>query len=115
MKSVLWRVAVTLLLALGLMACGQPVEEGLRFYTADPGLTITLLIPGMETGLDEPDPMPAPPCDLIKGNISQDGRMLYHAPGMPNYDQVKIDEAKGERFFCSEAEAQDAGWIRAGN
>ena len=28
----------------------------------------------------------------------------------PWYDRVNIDEARGERWFCSEAEAQAAGW-----
>ena len=45
----------------------------------------------------------------IKGNISQNGR-IYHVPGSPSYEQTKIDESKGERWFCSEAEARAAGW-----
>jgi endonuclease YncB( thermonuclease family) len=45
----------------------------------------------------------------IKGNISQNGR-IYHVPGSPSYDQTKIDTSKGERWFCSEAEARAAGW-----
>ncbi len=45
----------------------------------------------------------------IKGNISQNGK-IYHVPGSPSYDQTKIDESKGERWFCTEAEAQAAGW-----
>jgi hypothetical protein len=31
-------------------------------------------------------------------------------PGSPAYERTKIDEAKGERWFCSEAEARAAGW-----
>jgi hypothetical protein len=31
-------------------------------------------------------------------------------PWSPWYASVKIDEGKGERWFCSEAEAQAAGW-----
>jgi hypothetical protein len=45
----------------------------------------------------------------IKGNISQSGR-IYHVPGSPFYDQTRIDESKGERWFCTEAEARAAGW-----
>ena len=35
---------------------------------------------------------------------------IYHVPGSPAYERTKIDEAKGERWFCSEAEARAAGW-----
>lgn len=45
----------------------------------------------------------------IKGNIGDSGR-IYHVPGSPAYERTKIDEAKGERWFCSEQEARDAGW-----
>ncbi|MBB4053533.1 endonuclease YncB(thermonuclease family) [Devosia subaequoris] len=49
----------------------------------------------------------------IKGNISRSGEQIYHIPGMRDYDQTQINERAGERWFCSEAEAQDAGWRRA--
>ena len=45
----------------------------------------------------------------IKGNISDNGR-IYHAPWSPWYDRTRINVAKGERWFCSEADALDAGW-----
>lgn len=47
-------------------------------------------------------------CD-IKGNISDNGR-IYHVPGSPNYAATRIDESRGERWFCSEEDARDAGW-----
>ena len=46
----------------------------------------------------------------VKGNINGDGVRIYHAPGSPSYDDTRIDESKGERWFCSEAEARAAGW-----
>lgn len=46
----------------------------------------------------------------IKGNISSKGVKIYHRPGDPNYNGTKIDPKKGERWFCTEQEAQDAGW-----
>ncbi|OOY15741.1 thermonuclease family protein [Thioclava sp. DLFJ4-1] len=49
----------------------------------------------------------------IKGNISGRGR-LYHLPGTRAYAATRINEAKGERWFCSEADAKSAGWRRAG-
>lgn len=45
----------------------------------------------------------------IKGNISSNGR-IYHPPWSPWYSRTKIDTAKGERWFCDEAEALAAGW-----
>jgi hypothetical protein len=72
-------------------------------------------LPG-ETGSDDSPALEATPsCELVKGNIDAKGRKLYHLPGMKNYNQVKIDEAKGEKFFCTEQEAQEAGWTKAKN
>lgn len=45
----------------------------------------------------------------IKGNISRNGR-IYHAPWSPWYEKTRINTSKGERWFCSEAEAIAAGW-----
>ena len=45
----------------------------------------------------------------IKGNISQNGR-IYHAPWSPWYGRTRISLDKGERWFCDEAEALEAGW-----
>lgn len=48
----------------------------------------------------------------IKGNISDNGR-IYHTPWSKWYSRTKINTAKGERWFCNEAEAQRAGWRAA--
>jgi endonuclease YncB( thermonuclease family) len=45
----------------------------------------------------------------IKGNVSGSER-IYHLPGSLHYARTTIDEAKGERWFCSEDEAKAAGW-----
>ena len=56
-----------------------------------------------------PAPQAAPgDCD-IKGNISGSGQ-IYHRPGDASYSDTRIDETRGERWFCSEAEAVAAGW-----
>ncbi len=49
----------------------------------------------------------------IKGNIAADGERIYHVPGGYYYGKTQIDEASGERWFCSESEARAAGWRRA--
>ena len=46
----------------------------------------------------------------IKGNINSKGDHIYHLPGGKWYDRAKISPEKGERWFCTEAEAADAGW-----
>lgn len=56
-----------------------------------------------------------PPPDTscaIKGNISGSGR-IYHMPGQEHYDRTRIAASRGERWFCSEAEALQAGWRKA--
>lgn len=54
----------------------------------------------------------APGACLIKGNISDKGR-VYHLPGTRSYAATRINAARGERWFCTEAEALAAGWRRA--
>lgn len=51
----------------------------------------------------------APNGCAIKGNVTAHGR-IYHMPWSPWYGQIKMDEAKGKRWFCTEAEALAAGW-----
>jgi len=46
----------------------------------------------------------------IKGNISSSGERIYHTPWSPWYSRTKINEGNGERWFCDEDEAQQAGW-----
>lgn len=57
----------------------------------------------------------AEPPQPVKGNIGSGGRKLYHAPGCPSYEETRIDEAEGERYFASEDEALAAGWTKASN
>ncbi len=49
----------------------------------------------------------------IKGNINSSGEKIYHVPGQKYYDSTRIDTEYGERWFCSEAEAQAAGWRKS--
>jgi endonuclease YncB( thermonuclease family) len=54
----------------------------------------------------------APEGCTIKGNVSSNGR-IYHMPGQRDYARTRISAARGERWFCSEAQARAAGWRRA--
>lgn len=49
----------------------------------------------------------------IKGNISGKGERIYHVPGGRYYDAVKIEQFKGEKFFCSEKEAEQDGFRKS--
>ena len=51
----------------------------------------------------------APKGCAIKGNVSHSGQ-IYHMPWSPWYGKVKVDIDRGERWFCSEADALAAGW-----
>ena len=46
----------------------------------------------------------------IKGNINRKGEKIYHAPWSRSYERTRVDETKGERWFCTESEALAAGW-----
>jgi hypothetical protein len=110
-----------------LVGCGTPVEDGLLIRTADPNLsffvpvaemvplpTVTpgpdAVVPEEEVGVTEPEPPTVPPCLDIKANISSSGEKIYHLPDGAYYDQVKIDESKGEAFFCDVESAEAAGF-----
>ncbi len=56
---------------------------------------------------------PDPEC-TIKGNISEKAYgKLYFLEGCPNYKNIKIDERKGESWFCTEADAKSAGFTKS--
>ncbi len=56
----------------------------------------------------------APDGCVIKGNISHNGGWrIYHLPGQSWYAKTKVSTRRGERWFCTEAEARAAGWRRA--
>lgn len=58
----------------------------------------------------------APPegCN-IKGNINAEGEKIYHVPGGGSYGPTVISPDKGERWFCTDAEAVANGWRKARN
>ncbi len=49
---------------------------------------------------------------VIKGNIRA-GRKIYFLPGCSNYSDVIIDTSYGDRWFCTEDEAQTSGFLKA--
>lgn len=53
---------------------------------------------------------PMPDGCRVKGNISRQGKKIYHVPGQRDYERTSIDLSRGERMFCSPEEAVQAGW-----
>jgi micrococcal nuclease len=50
---------------------------------------------------------------VIKGNINKRFEKDYFVPGCPNYKRVIIDPRKGEKWFCTEEEAEADGWQKS--
>jgi endonuclease YncB( thermonuclease family) len=50
----------------------------------------------------------APTTCAIKGNRNKRGEWIYHLPGRPYYNETRAEE-----MFCTEAEAQAAGYRRS--
>ena len=56
--------------------------------------------------------MPADRDCNVKGTLGAGGDRLYYVPTDPEYQQISVDPARGERLFCSDEEARLAGWTR---
>lgn len=64
---------------------------------------------------DNPDYPDHPEC-IIKGNIDKNSdRRNYYFPGCPQYDFTIVEKDLGETWFCTEKQAQEAGFTRAKN
>ena len=75
---------------------------------------LTAIASSSAYGATSPSDERSPSTDcVIKGNISRSGEHIYHLPGQAYYDRTEISSDKGERWFCTEAEARAAGWRKA--
>lgn len=55
----------------------------------------------------------SPEC-IIKGNIPDgEGGKTYHLPGCRAYTITKVELSRGDQWFCSEREAEKAGFRKA--
>jgi len=46
----------------------------------------------------------------IKGNINARGDRIFYTPASRHYRKTVVNQARGERWFCDEADAIAAGW-----
>jgi len=50
----------------------------------------------------------------IKGNVRKEsGTKIYHLPGCFNYEKIVMNEGEKDAWFCTEKEAQEAGFVRS--
>ncbi|OIO55546.1 hypothetical protein AUJ46_01090 [Candidatus Peregrinibacteria bacterium CG1_02_54_53] len=87
-------------------ACAAPVAVSSKAAVATPLTQPTSPQPQAQTGNGE--------C-VIKGNVNAKKDRIYHLPGCGSYTQTQIRPGEGDRWFCTEAEAQAAGFRKAGN
>jgi hypothetical protein len=90
------------------------VDEEREARTAKRGVWAGEFTPPEEYRRDErpaqrSEPPPPDGC-YIKGNINARGDQIYHTRRSPSYEETVIDGSRGERWFCTEAEARAAGW-----
>ncbi len=99
------------------------------WYKLDNGKWIASFLVSLDDGQTIQDPvvdLPAQNCEggckvfptwcapPIKGNVSYESReKIYHVYGQKYYEATVINPRYGERWFCTEGEAQRAGWRRA--
>ena len=61
--------------------------------------------------LQTKDDAPRQICD-IKGIVSDTGERVYLVPSDPEYDGIDLILSRGEQLFCSDDQAEIAGWRR---
>jgi len=62
----------------------------------------------LDLNLDNPE------CN-IKGNINRNTKAkFYHFPGCSTYSPAIVEKFNGDQWFCTEEEAQKAGFTKSG-
>jgi hypothetical protein len=57
--------------------------------------------------------MPPGPSCAIRADIDSSGDRIYYMPVDSRYDETDIKPEEGDRWFCTEVEAQEAGFSRS--
>lgn len=88
-----------------------PASTSAHAGTAAPYHTRTPTASATPTATSPATSTPVPDNCRIKGNINvESGERVYHTPNSPWYSRTEIDTSAGERWFCTEVEAREAGW-----
>jgi hypothetical protein len=49
---------------------------------------------------------------VVKGDVEPNGAHFFYLPNDAGYNSVRVERAKGDRWFCAVGDAQAAGWTR---
>ena len=96
------------LMSMTVVACTCD-DQSMNGCAADAASNAALSQVASSTSMSSSQDGPAKGCK-IKGNINSKGEKIYHMPGGRYYDSTQIDIPQGERWFCTERQAKDAGW-----
>jgi hypothetical protein len=114
------RDLILLVFAAACLACASPQPAGPDAGGSFGGQPVTdrpaaaASVPGDAGGGCPSGCLTPPPGCNIKGNINiRTGERIYHVPGQKHYDDVTIETETGERWFCTESEAEANGWRRS--
>ena len=95
------------------------VEEGLAKAASERGKYGEVMFDAEDgakkaaRGIWSPLCLPKEGC-VIKGNVRRDrGTKVYHLTECYNYEKIVVNEREGDRWFCSEEEAQAAGFRKS--
>ncbi|QHE50764.1 hypothetical protein [Pontibacillus sp. HMF3514] len=99
------KIIVKVLTYAGLIASGFLM--GMVYSSASTRKTDTSKSPSVPA-TQELAPTQQPPTPQIKGNRNGRGELIYHVPGGQYYNRVK-----GQVFFQTEEEAQQAGYRKS--
>ncbi|PJE68112.1 hypothetical protein COU94_03540, partial [Candidatus Shapirobacteria bacterium CG10_big_fil_rev_8_21_14_0_10_38_8] len=101
------------------------LKEGLVRYDGTPNSKRKILKKADDEAVANNRGIHEPPCFaekpdnpkcLIKGNITKNTTIKhYFFPGCSEYTAVFVEKNLGESWFCTEKEAQDAGFQKAQN
>lgn len=95
------------------LAHAQTRRKGIWDTCAREELQVAQEAAAKKTGVDE-HVLPDNPECIIKGNVSANGfGKQYVLPTCRTYDVIKITPSNGERYFCTEKEAQKAGFVKS--
>ena len=51
---------------------------------------------------------------LVKGVVTKNNERLYYGPLDEEFESIEVDPKRGERLFCGDDDARQAGWRRKG-